>query len=116
MDKLIHIGVEDNLWSSAFLIDAMEDFQINFECTEVEKHLADHELNLRSQESKMSLKPGLGMLKRAVKVKKMKRKWYVPDVQNDYMHSARVVITSDDDATIFVNFLLPKDPEIILIN
>jgi len=26
------------------------------------------------------------------------------------------VVTTEDDATIYVNFLLPKDPEIMLIN
>ena len=40
----------------------------------------------------------------------------MPDLNNDYMHFVRVVVTSEDDATIYVNFLLPKDPTIMLIN
>lgn len=42
--------------------------------------------------------------------------WYLPSRINDYNHFARVVIASEDDATIFVNFILPKDPEFIVFN
>jgi hypothetical protein len=47
---------------------------------------------------------------------KKKKKWYVPTLKNDYRNFARVVSTSEDDATIYVNFLLPKDPGIMIIN
>ena len=40
----------------------------------------------------------------------------MPDIKNDYRNFSRVVVTTEDDATIYVNFLLPKDPEIMIIN
>jgi hypothetical protein len=89
---------------------------VKFGATEEERNKAMEEENKMNSESQgMS---GLKILSRAMSVSRiaMQKKWYSPGIKNDYNHYVRVVATSEDDATIYVNFLLPKDPEIMVIN
>lgn len=43
-------------------------------------------------------------------------KWYEPNDENYYNLFVRVVVISEDDATIFINLLLPRDPEFQVLN
>ena len=39
------------------------------------------------------------------------KKWYEADESNNWTTCVRVVILTDDDATIYVNLLKPLDPD-----
>jgi hypothetical protein len=43
-------------------------------------------------------------------------RWYEPSEKNYFMQFIRVVIISEDDATIFINLLCPRDPEFQILN
>jgi hypothetical protein len=43
-------------------------------------------------------------------------RWYEPSDKNYFMQFIRVVIISEDDATIFINLLCPRDPEFQILN
>lgn len=43
-------------------------------------------------------------------------RWYEPTHSNYCMHFVRIVVISEDDATIFINLLTPRDPEFQVLN
>jgi hypothetical protein len=43
-------------------------------------------------------------------------KWYAPTYKNKFMHYVRIVITTNDNATININFMNPRYPEFLLRN
>lgn len=55
------------------------------------------------------------MLTSAMKTEK-ESKWYRPSDANDWMNYVRVVILTEDDATIYINLLNPKDPDFQIRN
>jgi len=44
------------------------------------------------------------------------KEWYLPSRLNNFKLFSRVVINTEDEATIFINVLLPKDPEFVICN
>ncbi|CAG9332100.1 unnamed protein product [Blepharisma stoltei] len=42
--------------------------------------------------------------------------WYRPQYVNGYMHYARIIISTEDEACIHISFLTPKDPEFRILN
>lgn len=78
-------------WSGPFSIDNIEDFQIRFPD---EKQVTESQESLKVDDSK----------------------WYIPSIRNGNMHYARVIVVTEDEATIFVNFVIPKDPEFKIFN
>lgn len=83
----IQISEEGQIWSGPFNVENFHDFQVRF---------CGRDLNLS--------------------VEQAKKKWYLPNTYNNLTHFARVIITSDDDATIHINLLTPKEPEFVISN
>lgn len=42
--------------------------------------------------------------------------WFQPNKANSYMNFIRVIVTTDDEACLFISFILPKDPEFRIRN
>ncbi|CAG9310720.1 unnamed protein product [Blepharisma stoltei] len=84
----VQVSETGELWSGPFSIENLEDFQIRF--FSIRKY-SDFE------EGKA-------------------KKWWIPNKNNNYMHFVRVVIVSEDEATVHINFVTPKDPEFCIYN
>jgi hypothetical protein len=44
------------------------------------------------------------------------KKFYTPTVDNEFTRVARVVVMTNDDATIYINLLVPSEPEMMIVN
>ena len=42
--------------------------------------------------------------------------WYEPSPKNNFSHVSRLLVTSEDEATLHISFLYPKDPEFSVYN
>jgi hypothetical protein len=78
-------------WSSRFCIDDFEDFQISIKS----------EPNNQNEEIKEETEIG----------KEGKLKWYEPSEINEFRRFVRVIITTQDEATLFIMFCDPNMPE-----
>jgi hypothetical protein len=99
--KMIQISADGETWSSPFNIENLEDFQVRFPA-------------LPSQYNKEN-PSGIESIKRLI-IKKTDEDWYKPTSRSNYMHYARVCIMTEDEATIFINFVTPKEPEFYIWN
>lgn len=100
-DKIIQISSDNHNWSTPFPIEDIEDFQIRY-------------LASPSQYEPESEYHGMNVMKRLLG--KTEHDWYKPSSLNNYMHFSRVAVLSEDEATIYINFLVPKDPEFVIWN
>ena len=82
-----HPAGNENMWSSPFSIEDIEDFQISFP----------------SPDQRMSASTAFV-------------KWYLPSSTNYHQRFIRVSINTQDDATIFIIFNNPKFPEYLIYN
>jgi hypothetical protein len=71
--------ISPNAWSSIFEVSDIADFQIEIDCNEEIKEEVDEE-------------------------NKEEDKWYLPTQQNGMKRYLRVMITTKDDATLFIVF------------
>lgn len=99
---LIQIGVNKNLLSLPFGIDGTNDFQIMIPCNR-------EELEKKKQRGKQGI---LGFIKQDF----LKTSWYDPSEKNQFMHVIRVVISTVDQATYYINFMNPRYPEFRIKN
>ncbi|CAG9327203.1 unnamed protein product [Blepharisma stoltei] len=88
----VQVSADGNRWSGPFNIDDLEDFQIRFPGEE-QVIVEDNTL-----------------------FKLEDNTWHIPRQTNGNMHYARIVVSSEDEATIFINFVVPKNPEYKISN
>jgi hypothetical protein len=100
--KSIQVSADGTQWSSPFDIEKFEDFQIRFPGLP-DQYIPKYEYK------------GLDVLKKLLG-KNIKNDWYKPQELNNYTHFARVCVISEDEATIFINLVSPKDPEFVVCN
>ncbi|CAG9319841.1 unnamed protein product [Blepharisma stoltei] len=84
-------------WGPLFDIDELHEYQMRIPAEKADK------IELPNKEK------GLAAFFRAIK-------WNLPNSSNDYHYTVRVITTTEDQATIFVNFSLPDNPEFVIIN
>lgn len=102
LSKSIQVSADGTHWSSPFDIEKFEDFQIRFPGLP-DQYIPEYEYK------------GLEVLKKLLG-KNIKNDWYKPQRLNNYTHFARVCVISEDEATIFINLVSPKDPEFVVWN
>lgn len=88
----------DAQWSSAFSIDDIADFQVEF----ASDYRGQEVRGGTFQSSRESFK--------AVKA------WHAPNENNYFRRILRVIVNTQDDATIFVKICRPKFPEYYIFN
>ena len=76
-------------WSAGFYIENLDDFQIKFISDQGEN---EKDLNV------------------------FERKWYVPCEENKFVRVVRVLIHTENEATIHISFLNPNSPDFKIIN
>ena len=76
-------------WSAGFSIENLDDFQIKFISDQGEN---EKDLNV------------------------FERKWYVPCEENKFVRVVRVLIHTENEATIHISFLNPNSPDFKIIN
>lgn len=100
--KMIQISADGEKWSSPFNIENLEDFQVRFPA-------------LPSQYLNENEGSGIDVFKNLL-TKKTEEDWYKPTKRNHFMHYVRVCIMTEDEATLFINFVRPKEPEFSIWN
>lgn len=88
ISKAISLCSSDD-WTGAFSIETLSDFQVSLQsqASESEKVLTIYE-----------------------------RQWYIPFESNNFTRFIRVVVHTDDEATIHISFMDPKDPDFRIVN
>jgi len=105
----VEIGIDGSSWSSPFQLEVIEDFQVRFEDSPEEAKPALH-----SVPSRFTLFGKL--LSGENSERDTKVEWWKPSLANDCQRYVRVIISSEDEATLFINFTNPADPEFQLSN
>jgi len=94
--------IEPTHWSSRFSIDDFEDFQISMKSSE----------KTNSEESKaVAFADSNNQEEEAEGEKKKELKWYEPSEINEFRRFVRVIITTQDEATLFIMLCDPNMPE-----
>lgn len=86
-------STDSSPWSSPFLIDNLTDFMLA--------------LNVGSEEVKYE---------ETEEIKTSTDDWYLPSKSNNYTRYVRVIISTKDNATIFITIVDPFNPEIMVKN
>ena len=84
--KMIQISRSGEHWSSAFSVQNIEDFQVKFLANEEDRYSRDN------------------------------KEWNQPSVLNGFNHIVRVIVTTEDQATIHTVLTTPKDSEFSINN
>lgn len=106
----VEIGLHRASWSSPFQLEAIEDFQVRFSADPEEEKPRP----LLSESGRLTL---FGKLLSGENTEREKGKeWWMPTLANDCQRYVRVIISSEDEATLFINFTNPTDPEFQLYN
>ena len=87
ISRLVQISKDGEKWSSTFSIQNIEDFQIKFQASAEDKPKAPSETE-----------------------------WHQPSVINGFHYIVRVIVTTEDQATIHTILTIPKDPEFSINN
>ena len=96
--------LEEGRWSSGFIIEDIEDFQVKFEAGG--KH-PDHHKTREKEEMDPYVFPewtGAGDIPVPEYHHAVGQRWYQPSLKNNHHHYMRVCINSPDEASIFVMF------------
>lgn len=93
------VSSSDDSWSSPFSIDDVGDFQVEFS----------------SNMSKVNKKAPLSHLSMNTSGR-IVRAWHMPNENNYFKRLLRVIVTTQDDATIFIKICKPKFPEYYIYN
>lgn len=95
-------SIEPTAWSSRFSIDDFEDFQISIKSSEVAHNEEIKELSLQHEDENAETLEQNNM---------DEVKWYEPSALNDFRRFVRVIITTKDQATLFIMLCDPNMPE-----
>ena len=89
-------------WSSRFSIDDFEDFQISIKSNDISEDDEEiKEVNLQHADNTETIEEG----------NMSKVKWHEPSKVNGYRRFIRVIITTQDEATLFIMLCDPNMPE-----
>ncbi|CAI2359786.1 unnamed protein product [Moneuplotes crassus] len=94
--------IEPTDWSSRFSIDDFEDFQIS---------LKSHQREPEEEKKEVKFDEGQEGQEDTEKSEKKEPQWYEPSEINEFRRFVRVIITTKDEATLFVMLCDPNMPE-----
>ena len=107
----IEVGMDGVSWSSPFLLEIIEDFQVRFGANPEEP----------KPEIKTAEVKRLSFLRKSMETesptdREAGLEWWKPTLSNDCQRYVRVIISTEDEATLFISFTNPTDPEFQLAN
>ena len=102
--KAVQISSDQHNWSSPFNIEDIDDLQVRFK----------GELSTKGTKNTEEFAPPKKAF--TLKMLEKKEKWHKPTAANDYFWYVRVIVSTEDGATLFIRFVEPIDPEYLVWN